>query len=318
MKDEVTFIKDYGFKSERDSTFPPMVFAEITNVCNLRCIHCPYSLISQENFYRPRHMKINVFKKIVEQVAEFENIIFRIVCDGEPMANPNFLEMIDYAKRKKIYPLCINTNGTLLDKEACRKILQCGVDVVEISLDAINKNTYERIRRGADYDAVMLNTLRFIEMRNKTKSHTKILVSIIDQREVRAEVKEFVTYWESRVDRVIIRAYTSIGGLMDRHKMQLQPTSDRWPCPLLWTRVFINVDGYVKFCVEDWLDKTIVGDIESQDLETIWKSDKYQILRNSHLSKKFDQIEYCKNCIDWPVRKWQYDYFYALDKILEN
>lgn len=309
-------VDTYGFKREEDKIFPPMVFAEITNVCNLRCIHCPYSYISKQKSYKPCHMEFDIYKKIVDEVSQYKEIIFRLVCDGEPMMHPKFLEMIIYAKQKGISPICFNTNGTLLNKEVSLEILQNNIDVVEISLDAINKSTYEYIRKGANFEEVMSNVHKFIELRNKLKAKTKIMVSIIDQPEVKHQLDEFITYWTSKVDRVIIRTYTTIGGLMSHDKMGINSSENRWPCPLLWTRIFINVNGFIKFCVEDWLDKTVLGDIRNDTLSDIWNSRQYQILRNNHLLGRFDEVLYCKECIDWPARQWNYDYFYALNRIL--
>lgn len=308
----------YGFRGGQDNIFPPMVFAEITNVCNLKCIHCPYSQISQQKFYKPRHMNLGIYKKIVDEACEFEGVIFRLVCDGEPMMHPNFLDMVAYAKQKMIRPLCFNTNATLLDEYVSREILRYGVDVVEISLDAINKTTYDRIRNGADYSKVMLNVHRFIKMRSDLNSNTKIMVSIIDQPEAESEIGEFIAYWSAKVDRVITRTYTSIGGLVGTRKIKVGIGQDRWPCPLLWTRIFINVDGLIKFCVEDWLDKTVVGDIRYESIRHVWGSHKYRELRKCHMYGRFDEIPYCQNCLDWPARNWDYDYFYALDKVLET
>jgi MoaA/NifB/PqqE/SkfB family radical SAM enzyme len=106
----------YGFKNKQDEIFPPMVFAEITNICNLKCIHCPYSYIFKQKFYKPRHMEFNIYKKIVNEVSKYKDIILRLVCDGEPLMHPNFLEMIKYAKQNGIKTVSFNTNGTLLNE----------------------------------------------------------------------------------------------------------------------------------------------------------------------------------------------------------
>lgn len=307
---------NYGFKKKEHKTFPPMIFAEITNVCNLRCIHCPHPKISRQKFYKPHYMSFAVYKKIVDEVSQYKRTIFRLVCDGEPMMHPNFLKMLAYAKQKGVYPVCFNTNGTLLDKKASLEILKYA-DAIEISLDAINENTYENIRKGANFYEVLSNVNRFIELKDILKAKTKIMVSIIDQPEVQDEIHDFVNYWTPRVDRVIVRTYTSIGGLINKNKLKLNNvTHKRWPCPLLWTRIFINVNGFIKFCVEDWLDKTILADIKHTSLKEAWRLSPYQRLRNFHLTNRFTELPYCSKCIDWPARSWDYDYFYALKKIL--
>lgn len=309
---------NYVFRKEQDEIFPPMVFVEITNVCNLNCIHCPYSYISKQKFYKPRHMGFSVYKKIVDEVAQFKGTIFRIVCDGEPTLHPRLLDMIIYTKKNNIQPICLITNGTLLSKKKSMNILNTGIDVIEISLDAVRKDTYESIRLGSSFKKVMDNTQRLIDLRNRFKFHTKIMVSIIDQPEAKEEINDFVEYWDDKVDKVIIRTYTSIGGLVKNNILESVTQGERWPCPLLWTRIFINVDGYLKFCVDDWSDRTIVGDIRKTSLKQMWQSAIYDQIRNYHQLGQFHKIPYCNKCVDWSARKWNYDYFYALNKILNK
>lgn len=307
----------YGFRNEREEQFPLMVVLEITNVCNLSCIHCPYTFVSKQPDYKPRHMPWEIFKKIADEVTYYKDTVFRFTCDGEPMCHPRFLDMIKYAKEIRISPVCFTTNGFFLDVPAVKRILEYGVEVVEVSLDALNKDTYEKIRAGSDFDRVINNLNRLIQFRNDMGSRTRIMVSIIDQPEVEAELQDFIDYWAPKVDKVITRSYTSVGGLVDVAKLKVSGSNGRWPCPQLWRRLFINVDGLAEFCVEDWFDETIIGDVKKMSIHQIWISSSYQKLRQLHLLQRFDQVSHCKDCSDWKARDWDYNYFYALDELLK-
>ena len=306
---------NYGFLSEKDKTFPPMVVAEITNVCNLHCIHCPYTFISKHKDYVPKYMKWKLYQKIVEEVSDYRGTIFRLLCDGEPLLHPRFLDMVRLAKSKEISPVNFITNGLLLKDEIAAGVLEAGVEVVEISLDALTKETYERIRRGSDYELVVSNTNRFIELRDKMRARTKIMVSIIDQPEAERELDAFIKYWSAKVDKVIKRDYTTIGGLVGEDKIKINIGAKRWPCPQLWRRIFINVEGLAEFCVEDWHDQTVIADINTTSIKEAWHSSRYQDLRSCHLAHRFNEIPYCAKCIDWPARRWDYDYFSALEEL---
>ncbi len=308
----------YGFLSEEHRIFPPMVIAQITNRCNLECIHCPHGFISKQKDYSPRDMKWETYEKIVLEVSKYKGVIFRLLCDGEPLMHPLFVDMARLAKQKGISPINFITNGILLNEKTAEALLEREIDAIEISLDALNKTTYEKIRKKSNYETVKSNTDRLIELRNTMRSKTKILVSIIDQPEVEQELLAFVEYWRPKVDRIIIRPYTSINGLVSKEKMKISDQGDRWPCPLLWKRLFINVDGKAKYCVEDWLDKTLVGDVNQQAIEDIWRSPIYQKIRDSHLQRKFDTFPLCGECRDWKTRDWGFDYFYALEKVLND
>lgn len=309
-------MQGFGFLNRKEREFPAMVVVEITNICNSACIHCPYTLISRQPGYRPRHMSWELYQRIVDEVSLHPGVLFRLLCDGEPTLHPRFLDMLSYAKDKEVAPLNFITNGTRLSKELAEKILDLGVDVVEVSLDALNKSTYQKIRVGCDFELVTANLRRLIEMRDQKGARTKIFVSIIDQKESEGELQAFVDYWGRKVDRVLVRPFTTIGGLLDEAKLKFSSEGDRWPCPLLWKRMFINVDGLAEFCVEDWKDETVIGDANQTRLEEIWASAAYNKLRELHVARRFDDVDYCRRCRDWKAREWGNDYFFAVDQAL--
>ncbi len=307
----------YGFENQRAEQFPLMLCLEITNVCNLRCIHCPYVEISRRKEYCPRFMDWTVYKKIADEASNFPDIIFRFVCDGEPMMHPDFMRMVEYAKKNGVGLIGVTTNGMFLSEDKANKLVELGCDIIEVSIDAFHKSTYEKIRIGGDFDLVVANTSRLIELRNILKKNVKIFVSIIDQPGARGEIAEFKKYWQNKADKVLIRNLTSIGGLVKTNRKANKQTSfrSRWPCPLLWRRMFINVDGLAEFCVDDWLDESVVGDVRKESVSKIWTGQAYKQLRHAHLNKEFSQNEKCLFCSDWPDRTWEYDYFSALESL---
>ncbi|MFH2145761.1 MAG: radical SAM protein [Candidatus Omnitrophota bacterium] len=310
-------VECFGFHCPQEKEFPSMLVLEITNVCNFRCIHCPYPRIAQRSGYMPKFMNWDVYAKIIEETAEWPKTILRFVCDGEPMMHPDFIPMVIYAKKKNIAPVCITTNGYFLTGEHVKAMLECECDVIEVSLDALREESYNKIRIGGDFHRVINNIHQLIHLRNTQKRKTKIMVSIINQPLVVDEIEDFKHYWEPMVDRIIIRALTSVGGLIKQSGAQYHNVKkqNRWPCPMLWRRLFINVDGYAEFCVDDWLDKTIIADTREKSISEIWQGEQYQLLREYHRKGEFALAEKCAFCLDWPTRTWEYDYFHALEII---
>lgn len=304
----------YGFKNEREESFPSMIIMDITKVCNAECIHCPHSKVKNDPRFKngPIYMSWEVFTKITDQVAQFPDTNFRFSCHGEPLLHPDFIKMIKYTKNKGLKLVSVNTNGSLLKKDLSEKILDLGIDLIEVSLDAFNKETYNSIRRKLNYDTVISNLHNLVDLRNKKNSPTKIFVSIIDQPEVKDELKEFTTYWENLVDKVITRIYFSINNLVDSSKVTFKPNYDRYPCPFLWKRITVNIEGYIKYCLEDWFDEKIIEYDLNEPIHKIWTSEKYNKIRKLHLEGKFNELEFCGKCEDWWVHWWEGDYFSAL------
>ena len=53
---------------------------------------------------------------------------------GEPLCRDDIFELIEYAGSKKLI-LALASNGTTINAEIAKRIKQCGIDRVSISLD---------------------------------------------------------------------------------------------------------------------------------------------------------------------------------------
>lgn len=83
------------------------VVVEITNNCPFKCSHCYI-----DNAIKT-HMNFNTFKKIVNQALDL-NCYNITITGGEPLMNPDFLDMYKYAKENGMI-VGINTNAFLLN-----------------------------------------------------------------------------------------------------------------------------------------------------------------------------------------------------------
>jgi radical SAM protein with 4Fe4S-binding SPASM domain len=67
-------------------------------------------------------------------------------------------------------------------------------------------------------------------------------------------------------------------------------------CPFPFYTMVIHSDLKVSACCVDWNKKTCVGDLKKNTLEEIWTGDKLRNLQLSHIRRKKNEIEGCKNC----------------------
>jgi radical SAM protein with 4Fe4S-binding SPASM domain len=94
------------------------------------------------------------------------------------------------------------------------------------------------------------------------------------------------------------------------------PKVDRWPCQMFWRRLNIGDDGTVRYCTDDWHNKTKLGDLRVQGIAEIWTSPAYDTFRHLHMTRQFGQNAYCAKCTEWQGMTWNYDYFTAMEKML--
>jgi MoaA/NifB/PqqE/SkfB family radical SAM enzyme len=312
----------YGFASEKHRIFPPMVVVSIVNICNLKCIHCYYSKFIKHDGYKPNMMAWEIWTKMCDEMAEHPWSILNLGTDGEPLMHKKFLDMMRYAKRRGIYPINLTTNGILLEGALAEQVVKERlIDVVNISLDAFSEEKY-RLIRGGRIKRVYDNVNNIIDLRDRHNSDIKIQVNIIDQPEVKDEVDDFVRYWTPRADNVMVRTYydatTVLGGTGPNitGKQAEFEEVERWPCQQFWRRFNIYDDGIARFCVDDWFNKTKVGDLNTQSIAEIWTGEEYEKLRHLQITGQFESIPYCSKCTEWQGMKWDYDYFTAMEKML--
>ena len=317
---------NYNFKSDQEKEFPMLIVLENTNVCNLRCIHCPIGNGWTETpHYKPTYMKWKTYKMIIDEISKYQIQQLIFSPEGENLVHPQFIDQLNYAKKNGIEKITVITNGLTLDNRAIinnkkseitniEAILSNEPEVINISLDAAKKETYEKIRVGSDYHRVWSNIHRLINSRDKENLKTKIMLNIIEQKENNDEVELFKNYWGGLADRILVRPYLNNLGLTPNKSKDKIP--ERWPCPQLWKRVSINAKGDIRFCVVDWDDKSVMGNIEKNSIKSIWENQEYNNLRNCHLNGDFKSGQsICDGCTDWKGMRWDWGYEKALEAL---
>lgn len=235
--------------------YPAMIILDVTNVCNLQCVHCPQPSIQARDDFRIAHLPDDVFRSLTDQLSECtEPCLLRFVGDGEPMLHPDILDMIEQVKRRTTCVVNLTTNGTRLSKDAASRLLTSGIEMIDISLDALTKPVYDRIRKGGKYEQVIGNVLSLLDLRGRTASPTKILVSFVRQDDNEMELETFLKFWEPLVDFVTVRNLHSANQrvkVLESVRRNEASQRERFPCSHLWKRLVVDFKGQIKFCPTD-------------------------------------------------------------------
>ncbi len=130
---------EFGVRKPFVPGSPFLVVWDVTYRCNLRCKHC-YSTAGKpwkDELNEEEAMKaLNILADAGVTAIAFSG--------GEPLLRKDFF---DLAKAASDYGMFVSlaTNGTLLNKENVRRLKECGVWFVQISLDG-TKEVHERFR----------------------------------------------------------------------------------------------------------------------------------------------------------------------------
>ena len=124
----------------------------ITDRCNFRCVYCRSA--DPEN-YRD-HDKILSWPELDRLAILFLKLGIRKirVTGGEPLVREGVENYLARLHALGVEDLSMTTNGHLL-AERCERLLAAGLRRINISLDSLNQDKFERITRTKSFNSVM-------------------------------------------------------------------------------------------------------------------------------------------------------------------
>lgn len=290
---------------------PLSVSIEPTTSCNLRCPECPSGLRS---FTRPTGMlEENMFEQTIDELSSTLTYLL-FYFQGEPYLHPQFLELVNYASKKKIYT-ATSTNAHYLSDEIARKTVESGLDRLIISIDGTTQETYESYRVGGKLEKVIEGTKNIIKWKQQLKSKTPhVIFQFLVVKPNEHQIEEvYALAKELGVDEVGLKTaqiydYENGSELIpdqDQYSRYKKHADGKYSiknkllnqCWKMWHSCVITWDGKVVPCCFDKDAHYQLGDLSQTSFESLWKSEAYYDFRKS-LLKSRNEIEICKNCTE--------------------
>lgn len=301
----------YGFGGRLAEQFPSQILVDVTEVCNLACIHCPHPEFKKSEHYSASYQDPELNRKMVDEVRlHGKGIVqyIRYLGEGEPLIHPKIFDMMDYAIRNSGTMVSLTTNGVLMTPKRARQVLDVGVNLVDISLDAFTPETYAKIRVNGDLEVTRANVLSLIRAVKESRGATKVVVSYVEQPLNRGETNDFEAFWKaSGADNVVVRRlHSGAGAVKETAGAMLEEARNerRYPCLYPWERISINPRGELIFCPQDWVHGSVLADYRHTTIHETWRSETYRRLREAHLTNHFENHPFCGNCPDWKTTRW--------------
>ena len=290
---------------------PFTVSIEPTTACNLKCPECPSGLRS---FSRPTgNLKSNFFRKTIDGM--YKHMMYMIFYfQGEPYINPEFLDMVAYAHKKKIYTIT-STNGHFLSMENAKKTVESGLDRIIISVDGTTQDVYESYRKEGKLETVLQGARNLVKMKKELNATTPhIIFQFLVVKPNEHQIPEIYRLAkEIGIDEVKLKSaqvydYENGNPLIpeqakySRYRRKADGTFEVKNkllnhCWKLWHACVITWDGMVVPCCFDKDAKHKLGDLKQKQLEEVFYSSDYQSFRKQ-LFKGRNQIDICTNCTE--------------------
>lgn len=317
-----------AFRSRPGAAYPAGLFLEPSANCNLQCTTC----VTVD--YRTRNkgfMEFDNFKKVVDEVRPSYLVLGGY---GEPTLNKRYLDMIRYAKSRRISVKSV-TNATTLNEKTADEIVLSGLDLLNISLDGATKETFEKIRVGADYDTVIRNIKLIVSAKAKygrKKPAVNIDMTIFrdNVHEIPAMIRlchaefgiqpvfslfmlydkddkkhlalsntdETRRYLLEGIEEADRRGYASSSSSLTINLEVLKMKYTKKvtsPCFLPWLGLNVTWDGRAFPCCYYYDCQVDLGNVFEEGFEAVWNGEKFQNFRRA-LAQSRDRIKVCSVC----------------------
>ena len=251
------------FENSADDPIKSILTVEVntTELCNRKCVFCPRF---NDEVYPNRnlHMTPNGAGLIADNLAKhgFEGKI-SFSGFGENLLNPDFKRIVtSFKQRLPNATLECNTNGDRLSKKVVDGLFDAGLDWLYINL-------YDGIDQIEKFDPMIVD-------------HT-------NQTKYRAHYNEedyglFINNRSGTIDWLNIK---------EENISELQGSVCYYP----FYKLFVDWNGDVLFCSNDWGKEHIVGNLLQQDLHEVWFSKPMRKIRN-RLAKGDRSASPCDKC----------------------
>lgn len=281
---------------------PRRVFIEPTNICNMRCVHCP----THTHMERPRgFMDFDLYKKIVDELAPYwAEITLNLYRHGEPTLHPRIFDMIDYAQGRNFF-VQLNTNFANINSDTIKDILR--LNYLGVSIDAASAETYRRVKGRDRFEGVLEAFLDYLEAWGETADPTSYACDVIFLGQ-KANEKE-APLFEEMFSRLPI-GHVNVYGLHNftgpitegegERPAGQAPESPNPRCNMPWDVMGINWDGEAVSCVMDFNNTYVLGNVATEGVLPLWNGERMSRFRQAIFQRDRACLgragELCANC----------------------
>lgn len=275
--------------------------------CNFQCKFCPTgdrSLMEKTPGRNHGNMSWELYTKIIDDICQFEDKVkvLRLYKDGEPLLNPRFADMVSYAKNSGCCDrVDTTTNASLLTKENSKKIIEAGLDRINISIEGVTEEQYwDFSKYKMKYQELVENIAYFYEHKVNTEMIVKINGDILTEE----QKQQFLDTFGDITDGIFIESIMDCWPTFEQKKVEVnqergiygQQIREVLVCPYVFYSFAINSSGKASLCFLDWHRGLEIGDANLQSVKDIWQGEKMREYQKMFLEGKRKEHPICAEC----------------------
>ncbi len=280
---------------------------EFNSSCNLRCKWCsldhhkPRSIMSRDTL---RHVMESL---TVRPLANLKRIDLHN--GGEVLLHPDLPGMLSVIRKyKDAIPgrpvVGMLTNAVALTEQLSWRIVGSrALDQIRFSLDGGSPEAYEDIRRGARWEKVLHNILRFLAVNKSSERPVSTEAICIVPPDVDATAflsPVFASLFE-KFDKVSLRPPHNWDGsadldVDDRSYRSIAATRRSEVCFLLQHNLVVLPDGSVTVCCNDLNGRGVFASILGRDFISVAQDPERLRMIEMHRMGLRHEVDLCRNC----------------------
>lgn len=243
-------------------------------------------------------MDYELFKIILEDLnnINLRNGGFQIQLHhfGESTFHPELEKFLKLCRHYRIKSM-ISSNGATLDERISNKIID-NLDVLWFSFDSVDKEIYEKMRKGASFERTVQNIIDFMKLKGNKRPEV-ILSSLIE-----TDQEVYRDFWKDKGDfKFLFKNYHNWRhepDIVEFTGIKKEITNN--PCLYLLTSFTVLVNGDVVPCCMDYEGEMILGNLRRQTIGEVWYGQRYKNIRAKHIMMKKQDVNLCKGCTEYP------------------
>jgi radical SAM protein with 4Fe4S-binding SPASM domain len=280
---------------------------EITNKCNLSCLHCA----NDSGDVCPNELTLKEVLSAIDAVALL-GVHQITLTGGEPFMHPDVFTIIEHA-RKAPMTVTIFTNGTLITKGHIKKCKELGVKGFVVSVDSLNENIHDHFRGQKGALKKTLNTIRLLKeagfpvriavsLAQQTKDYLIDTLSWLRGHNLTDYQVAEVIFSGRGIEGVAITPEEYYNILIDQFTVLKENFPDeinppvRKPeggCGIGQSMIYIKADGTILPC-HGCIKDMGVGNIRNVDLVTFWDENESLETIRSLRAEEDDSCSLCR------------------------
>jgi radical SAM protein with 4Fe4S-binding SPASM domain len=293
----------------------------VSQRCNLKCPFC-----TREQ--GARLDEVDLPPEVLAGVLEASTYVPFVGLQGigEPLMNPDVFRIAtEIRKRMPAWGrLALTTNGTLLNRDAAKRLIDGGINTITFSVDGATKFVYEGKRVGANFEKVIANIRQAVEYgRSTERKDLWLAANFIVMNDNVAEVPAFVrlaatlgldaiSFYRAREypserlvpveDGAVASAVAEATALALEHRININfadPKLSKQGVCFFMQSVYLWLSGEVLPCHRmeppghPWPVR-IFGNLRDASLMEIWNSPEYKEFRRKLVRGTLQDV--CRGC----------------------